>query len=455
MRVRWLPLLPLCVALGCGDDTVPDPTPDAGPAPDAGPVCGLAFVEASGGATRVGAHLTLALEGGATDLSATAPDGVRARIEGDTLRVVAPYRVGPISVSVSGACPGGERVEVERTLDVRPLAFSRATTWTWGDDGPDGREYFSMWITPQRPDRLWLLGGFLYRPAQFTPASDAWSLDLVSSAWTRQADAPPEALPGAGLAVHPDGYAMRYGGLNDGQIAGAGQIPFALVRVDAEADGLTFTSPTVEGAPTTGDYQPTFFFHPPSERFYAVCGAGARNSSCNLWSFDPATGVWAAERTEGTDPTGRNGHFWAYDPATDRLIVFSGEASPASATCTNCLHDTWALEMGETPPRWVQLAADGGALGEFGRRNGTYALDPANQRFLVWGGTPDGRTSAPGLFALDLERGHEAWHEVPTEGDAPVRASGGMVYDVARRRMLVGFGNGGRVYIDLWALDLD
>ena len=112
---------------------------------------------------------------------------------------------------------------------------------------------------------------------------------------------------------------------------------------------------------------------------------------------------------QGDLPPGRNGHFWAYDDVEDRLIVFGGEGWPGSATCTACRHDTWALEMGRSPPEWVRLAEDGGALGDLGRRNGSFVLDPVNRRLLVWGGTPDGRTTFPGLFAFDLRRGHEGW----------------------------------------------
>ena len=60
-----------------------------------------------------------------------------------------------------------------------------------------------------------------------------------------------------------------------------------------------------------------------------------------------------------------------------------------------------------------------------GRRNGAFALDPLGHRLLVWGGTADGATAFPGLYALDLDRGREAWHRVTTEGAPTVRAAGG------------------------------
>lgn len=46
--------------------------------------------------------------------------------------------------------------------------------------------------------------------------------------------------------------------------------------------------------------------------------------------------------------------------------------------------------------------------------------------------------------------------EITPEGEAPPPwASGGMVYDAARRRMLVGFGNSRMGnYADLWSLSL-
>jgi len=455
LPTRSLTVLACTLALACGG-AEPTPTvPDAGPTLDAGSQCKLSFEEGAPQGLRVGSHARIQLlTEGVGDIQVQAPEGWRVELNEAGLDLVVGYTVQTATVSVSTVCANGQVVQSDLPLAVQPLSFSLAAQWTGGDDGPKAREYFSMWVDPEDAERLWVFGGFHYRPRQFTPAQDIWSMDLKTHAWTQHAPGPADALPGAGLAVSPEGYALRYGGLNFNQIPGVSQMPFQLLKARTSSAGLQFEAVAPSDAPAGGDYQPSFFYHPPSEAFYGACGANDFGARCDVVRYDPASNAWENVLTEGLEPPSRNGHFWAYDDSTDRLIVFSGEGSPASSACDLCRHDTWALEMSETPPRWVKLADDGGALGAIGRRNGTYALDPVHHRLLVWGGTSDGRTPREGLLALDLDRGHERWVEVPTEGDAPARASGGMVFDQQRQRMLVGFGNGARVYTDLWALEL-
>lgn len=465
-RLSLLSVLCCLSALAaCGPTNAP--LPDAGVEADAGtaadasvPPCTLAVTDPEGVEVTelslgAGTRRTLQTRGeGWTSVELSLPSGWRGSWAERELELVAPYETGPAAEAlvVHAACGDGQTTRAEVALSAQPARFSSITPWIPGDSGPLGREYCSMWTDPRAPDLLWVFGGFHYQPQQFTPAQDVWSLDLTTEAWTQHPDGPPEGLPGAALAVHPDGYLLRYGGLNLGQLQTNEQTPFVLQRVDTGTAGLTFEDLSPAMPPTSGDYQPSFFFHPGTDRFYAVCGLNERvGSHCKVHSYSPDTGAWTEEEVMGEVPPGRNGHFWTYDPKTDRLVIFSGEGWPQSAGCDNCLHDTWALEMSEAPLRWTRLAEDAPAIG---RRNGSFALDPINHRFLVWGGTNDGRTAFPGLFALDLTRGEEAWHEVPTEGDAPPRSSGFAVFDRSRRRILVGFGNGARVYTDLWAIDL-
>lgn len=447
-------LLPgLLLACGGAEDL-----PDAGgaPPPDGGgpPPCTL---EASPARLdlRVGGGGALALSGeGWADVVFEAPAHVEAIRDEAGLAVRAGYMVGEAELRVVADC-GTRTASVAVPVDVAPLEIVPATTWT-PVDGPVAREYFSMWVDPLDADRLWLASGFHYRPRQFTPGRDVWSLDLTSGAWTGHDDTPQDVLPGASVAVHPDGYVLRYGGLNLDQVPDPSQVPFRLHTVETSTAGLRFTDVDPAGAPSHGDYQPSFFFHPPTGLFYAACGVNEdEGAHCDLSIFDPRERAWASWPTQGEAPEGRNGHFWAYDPVTDRLVVFAGEGWPGSAGCDRCQQDTWALEMSESPPRWVRLLEDGGPLGQIGRRNGAFTLDPVNHRLLVWGGTPDGRNSFPGLFALDLRRGEEAWHEVPLIGEAPARASGGAVFDAARSRVLLGFGNGNEgIHADLWSIEV-
>ena len=48
-------------------------------------------------------------------------------------------------------------------------------------------------------------------------------------------------------------------------------------------------------------------------------------------------------------PPARSGHTTIYDPVRRRLIVFGGDGAS----------DVWALSLGQTPPRWTELAPTG------------------------------------------------------------------------------------------------
>jgi hypothetical protein len=386
---------------------------------------------------------------------ASAGPGVeRATLEGGELVVRASYGSGAGSavVLLEGTCG-----EASTTLDIevplRALAWEALPSWTAGTDGPLEREYGSMWIDPASPDTLYVFGGYHYEPEQFTPANDLWSYDLVAQVWTL-IDAPEAPfLPGGGLAPTADpGVFLHYGGVSAGSGTEAPTTPLALWRIDVGGATASFTEIQGQMGIPLGDYQPSFVYDAPRERFVTACGANtAWGLHCRIRSFDPEAVSWTELKPALTEvPAGRNGHFFVHDVETERLILFGGDKG-GTAGC-DCTDDTWALELSEDPPRWVELATEAPPLG---RRNGAYVLDPVDHRMFMWGGTPDGATTAPGLWALDLDRGHESWKLVPLEGGPPERSSGRAVYDAPRRRALMGFGNGDQgIHADLWALNL-
>lgn len=73
---------------------------------------------------------------------------------------------------------------------------------------------------------------------------------------------------------------------------------------------------------------------------------------------------------------------------------------------------------------------------------------------FLYGGTGDGRTSYPALYALDLERGQEQCTRLELPNAPPPRTSGMAAHDAVRGRIVLGFGNDSVVYPDLWSLVL-
>ena len=147
-------------------------------------------------------------------------------------------------------------------------------------------------------------------------------------------------------------------------------------------------------------------------------------------------------------PPGRYGFHYAYDEESDRIFVVGGQVGPDNLAIAG---DAWALELSESPPRWVRLNEDDDAVR---RRNGAFVLDPIGRRLILWGGTDDGATSKPGLSILRIDPGQERWDHVEMPAEIPARTSGLAIYDAANQRAIMGFGNSEAVYTDLYALSL-
>jgi hypothetical protein len=447
MKRNALPLLLAVAAAACGDTTADEPEPTS---------CQLAVADpqatvAEGARSR----LPLLMAGDISDLSAESSLGEAKVVDGAVVTKT-PYGSGgeTLELTLSYSC-AGETQQTTLSHSVRTIAWAALPSWTPGNDGPLGREYGTMWIDEANPDRMLAWGGFHYQPEQFTPASEFWQYDLVAQSWSQLSPVNAPLRPGGGLALVGEQEAIYFGGLigND--------TPFSIERIAYGTDAPVFSTiaragdaGSIAGDMQVGDYQPSLFYDAPRGRLVTACGVNVVwGYHCRVRSIDMETGAMTELETAGGAPVGRNGHFWVHDPATERLIVFSGDGGEGGWDC-DCKQDTWALELAEEPMRWVQLSDS--ELPPVGRRNGAFILDAEGHRMLVWGGTPDGKSTAPGLYALDLDRGEERWQLVQPAGESPPeRTSGHAVYDAARQRMVVGFGNGaGGVHADLWTLSL-
>lgn len=431
----------LAFALGCTSTAVDESTTPAVCSVSSSPEADLV----EGGTTT----LALSLEGPVADLAVMNVAG-RAHVEGDLLRLRPDYGSGDttLEVPLQFNC-GGVAQSVSLHLSVRAVRWAPLPGWTEGDDGPLNREYGAMWVDPTDPDAFFAFGGFHYQPSQFTPANELWRYDLARGEWAEVEAAAAPFRAGASVAL-ADGVPFLFGGLSDGDT-----LP-SLFTIDTSATPATFDEVVLNhDGSAVGDYQPSFVYDAPRDRFVTACGANATwGMHCRVRIIDPSSGAVSEPELAGPGPEGRGGQFWVHDEAEDRLIVFSGFRSGGISGDT-FFTDTWALELAEEPMRWVKLAEGDGEKVE-GRRNGVYVLDPVGHRMFVWGGTPDGMTSAQGLFALDLERGHETWERVEPAGEVPpARASGQGIYDAGRKRIVAGFGNGeGGLFADLWSLSL-
>ena len=375
------------------------------------------------------------------------PPGASVEVEHPQARVVrdddegvwlrAPFDVGEHPLRVT--CAGGE---ARVTLRVTALTFEPLLAW---EGEPQGREYFSWW-SDDSSDRLFLYGGFVYEPAQFTPNQDLFALDLTRRTWS-QVDLVGENLPLPGhRVVRHEGITWAFGGATVDE-QGLTTRP-ALGTFEGTGDAMTFLPLDADGMP--GSYTGFVFFDPVRQALTSVCGADTVSLGVHCKVHRRGDdGGWTEVVITGAEPPGRYGFHAAYDPLHDRVVVFGGQVGPANLDIGG---DTWALELAaEGGPRWTELFVDDDTAAP-ARRNGAYVYDPINHALLVWGGTPNGSTASPGLDVLTLDEGAERWHHVDS-GAVPPRASGQGVFHAASNSVLWGMGNStAGIYTDVWAM---
>lgn len=420
--------------------------PDAGSAPPCTFLTPATHTVAAGGRLELMLETSPAAQGFSVD---AAPSGWTATQTQGQLVVRAPYQSpAPAVLHVDAIC-NGEQLGLDLTLSVRPLRWEAVPAWQPGVNGPVGREYGAIWMDAGTPGRVWIHGGFHYRPQQFTVSWDTWSLDLETATWTEATPGsePPHLAGGRVAPVLGQAAVLLHSGLDANS-----DVPPVVARFDYAATPPSWQTLNITGTPMPGDYTGAFVYDPRLDRYLQVCGVNnSAGYHCQVWELSllgSTGGQWRRLMPAGPAPAGRNGFFFALDEPRNRLVLFSGEMG--GNTNANIAQDTWALEL--DPLRWVKLAdAQDPPLG---RRNGAYVFDPEGHRLFVWGGTADGATSFAGLYALHLDEGEDAWFEVPTDNPPPPRASGMAAYDAAGRQLVMGFGNSNAIYEDMWLLHL-
>ena len=438
------PALLALALIGCSTDPS-DMTPDASTPVDSGsnPTC---EVEASADRTALSAgsrlFVDIAAEDGAA-VSLAAPAGWRKVSSGASrFRLEPGYSErGAFEVTATATCANGASASDTISIEVRPLAFRSLPSWS-GADGPSEREHPALMLDGD--DRVVLFGGFAFEPRQYTVVDDLWAYDLEAETWTALTSSAAPAFAAGRFAPIEGARAALYSGGSDQR----NEQPFTLVRLDVEDGSATWSTVSPIDQPDGSSSLGSFVYDPPRDRYLSLCGYGWVGIHCDVEAYLVGENRWTLVSPQDGPPEARYGFFYANDLETERVILWSGGRFSFNGS-PNPAQDTWAYELAED--RWVKLLDTGPP----GRRNGCSALDPIGHRFFVWGGTPDARTTSPGLWVLDLDRGEEEWVEVVPDGDAPERSSCSAIYDPARERILFGFGNTtAAIYADWQVLEL-
>lgn len=246
-----------------------------------------------------------------------------------------------------------------------------------------------------------------------------------------------------------------FGGLN-----GPGDVTthplFNDVWVLSNADGLggpsTWTQLSPTGGPPSARAYHSAAYDPVSNRMMVFAGDpnvgscfGAVNDSWVLTNADGTGGTphWTQLSPSGGPPPLRQGPTAVYDSATNRMVVFGGGEN----ACGVAKNDVWVLEnangLGGTPA-WTQLFPTGGPPPARGGQTAVY--DAANNTMIVFSGCASGACPSGDVWVLQNANGlggTPAWTQLfPTGGPPPLRWSHTAVYDQATNRMTV-FGGAG------------
>ncbi|HEY6291993.1 MAG TPA: kelch repeat-containing protein [Terriglobia bacterium] len=218
----------------------------------------------------------------------------------------------------------------------------------------------------------------------------------------------------------------------------------------------TFLSPS--GTPPMARSGHSAVYDSVNSRMTVFGGALGFPTPCanDVWVLDHANGTggassWTQLSPSGAQPTPRRGHAAAYDPDTNRMIIFGG------SDCNGgYLADAWVLTnangLGGTPV-WTKLSPSGGPPP--GRAYQAAAYNSSTNSLVVYGGTNG--TELSDVWVLSGANGStrdSAWNELSPQGTAPAARYGqASTYDATNDIMIVygGFTDQGIVG-DAWTL---
>jgi hypothetical protein len=390
-----------------------------------------------------------------TEISPTAvPSGWQHLSSQDnTLVMRAGYEEDVENLSLFLSC-GSTLMEHSIEVSYRQAQWTELGPWT-DEEGPAEREHTQIWIDPAHGDDLYLFGGYLFSPAQFTPAHDLWRFDLEEEIWAEvdQTGDVPETVGGRIALNTEPGTALYFGGSDEERH----QVPTA-TQVDINEAQAVWTDLAEASEELIGVELGAFVYDAPRDRHLWTLGlwespVGLALLLANqVQSFDASTGsLETIEVASGSQPEPRYGLAWALDSKNDRLVISVGGGAPTANDPVNPETDTWAFDLDQE--QWSLIETSG--VTPTGRRNGCHAYDSVNHRIFFWGGTADGFSAVPGIYILDLDEGQERWTKIDVPNGPDERASCSGVFDEVRQQVIFGFGNNSQArYADLWALQL-
>lgn len=200
---------------------------------------------------------------------------------------------------------------------------------------------------------------------------------------------------------------------------------------------------TIPAEPGPGPrYSHSAAFDPDSNRMIVFSGADRNQET---WSLSlNGTPHWDRLMTVAS-PSGRSGARMVFDPLRRRMLLFGGNDATGSR------NDVWALSLDGTP-NWSPVVASGSS--PIGRADMVMVYDSIADRILIMGGLRQFQSQPRNdVWALSLS-GTPQWTQIlPLGTPPPIRYGHVGVFDPARNRMLI-WGGGVGADALVWSLEL-
>jgi hypothetical protein len=306
---------------------------------------------------------------------------------------------------------------------------------------------------------------------------------LVAQTWTQltPSGGPPTVRQfGATVVGDGNGNLIVFGGAYSGC---GGRCNLNDTWVLANANGLNGTPTWTQlspAAPPQARDNHSGVYDPNTNRLiiFGGCEGGCLPVANDTWVLTNANGTttpadpqgyttptWIQLSPSGGPPGARQSAAAAYDPSTNRMIVFGGQNGGGSG---GIFTDTWVLTnangtttpadpKGYTTPTWIPLSSISSTTPPTFNQQMASFYDSASNRFIVAGGS-NGSAQTNAVWALtyaNFNGGTPAWVNLIAAGaaDAPVNFAGAPgVYDPANNRGMILIPNQNSNEEELWVL---
>src|ERR1035441_5965424 len=207
------------------------------------------------------------------------------------------------------------------------------------------------------------------------------------------------------------------------------------------ANNLNWVSVTTAGTVPSVRFGHSAAYNPTSNRMIIFGGGTGFPGPCanDLWVLTHPNSVggtptWTKLSPTGTLPPVREGHASVYDAATNTMIVFGG-----TDCAGNYYNDVWILSNADgsvATPKWTQSKSVGTAPAA--RSQSTAIYDSTNRVMTLFGSTRAAKAVFNDVGTLANVNGTPTWTQLAPTGTAPNPRSGHTaVYDSANNRMII------------------